>query len=192
MNGHVGAWLDAYVDEELAPADRQWVEGHLSICAECRRQRASLLALRGLLGQVPAHAARKPADELWTSLRAELPQRRSACGFLWAWGGALAAVTLVAQVIATCWALVSFGEVVGLSLAARLTATLATVSPAAWWDPASAGRLGDIVRWVLPDPPLATALFEAAVLGAVAALALSFLGWAFAWRQRCLVSAMSS
>lgn len=48
--------LSAYLDGELSMAERADLEAHLSGCAECRRELASLRQTKALLGALPAPA----------------------------------------------------------------------------------------------------------------------------------------
>jgi anti-sigma factor RsiW len=58
MNCHdVGGRLDAYMDDELAPAEAASVANHLGDCAACRERLAALESLGRLIRSVPYHAA---------------------------------------------------------------------------------------------------------------------------------------
>ena len=73
--------LSAYLDDELDPASRARLEGHLDRCAECR---ATLEELRRVVAWAPNYAGTEPARDLWPQVReaidqgkvASLPNRR--------------------------------------------------------------------------------------------------------------------
>ncbi len=65
----------AYVDGELAPAERLAFETHLAGCATCR---AEIDALRGLLAGARAlPVTADPARDLWAGIRSQLDAHRS-------------------------------------------------------------------------------------------------------------------
>jgi anti-sigma factor RsiW len=59
--------LSAYLDGELAPAERRAIEAHLAVCAACREELDALAQVKRLLGRLPEV---EPPAGLWASLRA--------------------------------------------------------------------------------------------------------------------------
>lgn len=49
--------LSAYLDDELAPAARREVEGHLTSCAQCRSELDEVAAARRAIRILPVHGA---------------------------------------------------------------------------------------------------------------------------------------
>lgn len=58
MSDSMTEWIAAYFDGELSSERRAWVEDHLAVCADCRRELDDLHALSGLLQSVPVPAGR--------------------------------------------------------------------------------------------------------------------------------------
>ena len=56
MNGHERERLSAYLDGELAPAERAKVAAHLGACAECAARLAELAAVDEAAAALPAEA----------------------------------------------------------------------------------------------------------------------------------------
>jgi hypothetical protein len=54
------ALLTGYVEGELSPAERARVEGHMNICAACRKEEAEFRLSLGVLKNAPRHSS--PAD----------------------------------------------------------------------------------------------------------------------------------
>jgi anti-sigma factor (TIGR02949 family) len=71
------AQLDAYLDDELAPAEARELEAHVAQCPECARFRDERLALRAAIkARVPAFEAPEALRErVRTALRAHVPRR---------------------------------------------------------------------------------------------------------------------
>jgi anti-sigma factor RsiW len=65
VNEHVTADLSAYLDEELAPAERALVSAHLEGCGRCSAQLADLRATATLMAALPSA---KPSRSLVPSL----------------------------------------------------------------------------------------------------------------------------
>jgi anti-sigma factor RsiW len=89
MNCHLaGGMLDAYLDNELAPADAASIAGHVEGCAACRQRLASLDSLGRLVRSVPYYPA---PDRIRTTV-AGVPRRarRTASVLAWAAAAALA------------------------------------------------------------------------------------------------------
>src|SRR3954469_1019263 len=60
-----GEWTDKlsdYMDDELTPAERREVDGHLAGCADCSR---TLAELRRVVEEAQALRPRPPAADLW-------------------------------------------------------------------------------------------------------------------------------
>jgi len=65
MSDSMTEWIAAYFDDELSSERRAWVEDHLAVCADCRRELEDLRALSGLLHTGPAPVGRL-SDEAFT------------------------------------------------------------------------------------------------------------------------------
>ena len=104
------AWVPAYVDGELDPLRRLFVDKHLRSCAGCAERLAELVSLRGRLhAEVPYFAAPPALAErvraAVASAPAGRPGRSSRMPERWQWlaGGALAgcAATVLAFLVGT-------------------------------------------------------------------------------------------
>jgi len=72
MNCHeVGRALDAYIDDELTPAEAASIGDHIEGCAACGRRLAALESIGRLVRSLPYHAA---PDRLQTKI-ASVPRR---------------------------------------------------------------------------------------------------------------------
>ena len=94
--------LQAYLDNELDPANAVRVALHLAGCPACQAQSERLLALRAT---VKEHATRYAAPaqlraSLRSALRAEAPKRRPWASLAWAWSAAGAASAAFAVTLA--------------------------------------------------------------------------------------------
>ena len=76
--------LNAYVDGELGPSQRQRLEAHLAVCGECRGQLERLKRLQGLLRQGLKDPVAEVVPLLWPGVRARIESGRPA-GRLTAW-----------------------------------------------------------------------------------------------------------
>lgn len=65
--------LDDWVANELADAERQEVEFHLAVCAECRAEADALAALLEEVACLPAEVA--PGRDLWAGIAARIEPR---------------------------------------------------------------------------------------------------------------------
>jgi anti-sigma factor RsiW len=92
MNCHdAGRMLDAYIDNELAPAEAASIAVHIEDCAACRERLAALESLGRLIRSVPYHAA---PDRLRRTI-ASAPRRPRMTATTLAWAAAVTlAVTL--------------------------------------------------------------------------------------------------
>lgn len=66
MSDSMTEWIAAYLDDELSSERRAWVEDHLAVCADCRRELEDLRALSDLLRLGPAPVSRL-SDEVFTA-----------------------------------------------------------------------------------------------------------------------------
>lgn len=73
MSDSMTDWIAAYYDGELSSERRAWVEDHLVVCADCRRELDDLRALSGLLHTAPAPASRLSEDEFTRQVLQRLP-----------------------------------------------------------------------------------------------------------------------
>ena len=73
---HLDSDLIAYLKDELPPAERERVAGHLAMCAECRSAHDDF---RDILAQLPASLGEPPAVN-WAQWRAELRGKLEAAG----------------------------------------------------------------------------------------------------------------
>jgi hypothetical protein len=156
--------LSAYLDEQVTPAERARVDGHLATCAACRSELESLRRTVTLLQALP----RVPVPRAFTLSEARVGIRRPQAQPAWVgWTRGLAAVTAIALV-----------AVVAVSLlnqpSAQPTATVARAVPAAGApQPASqptapAESVPVEAMAKAPPPPQPTAIAEPAAEKAVA------------------------
>lgn len=113
---HCSARLDAFLDDELPPAERDEIVVHLATCPECRAEEAALRSILSEAGELPESVA--PARDLWTGIAARLPSPPTATSAStrhspprtqphWAaWGRVAAAIGLVlfGAALGTVWA----------------------------------------------------------------------------------------
>ena len=69
MTPHVDQRLSAYIDQDLAAAEREEVESHLATCPDCSQ---TLEELRGVVTMARALEDRPPEAELWPEIEARL------------------------------------------------------------------------------------------------------------------------
>jgi anti-sigma factor RsiW len=89
--------LSAYLDDELAPAEREVAEAHFAKCQACRELRDDLIALQQAARLTPAPpAATDPWPRIATRIRTPEPRPRTA----WRW---LAAALVPAAIAVVVW-----------------------------------------------------------------------------------------
>jgi Putative zinc-finger len=98
LSGHVQERLSAYLDGELAVADRQAVEAHLQLCDECGRHLEDLAAVDELARALPVEAPGGYFEALPARVRFKVAPRRRRAPRIPAWSWAVAAALLVAVV----------------------------------------------------------------------------------------------
>jgi hypothetical protein len=98
VSAHVEERLSAYLDGELAPAERQEVEAHLRGCDECARRLADFAALDALARDLPVEAPFGYFEALPGRVRFKVSARSRGPARLPAWSWAVAAA-LVAAVV---------------------------------------------------------------------------------------------
>jgi anti-sigma factor RsiW len=81
-----GRVLDAYIDNELQPADASDLQAHLALCAGCR----ALLADREALGRMVRHLRYYPASDHLRAQVARMPTRPRVNQGLLTWAAVLA------------------------------------------------------------------------------------------------------
>ena len=69
--------LSALLDDELAPADREALEGHLATCAQCRDTLEGLRSVREAAMTAPVLAA---PDDVWAGIEARLGAKEQGDG----------------------------------------------------------------------------------------------------------------
>jgi anti-sigma factor RsiW len=72
MDAYTSRLSDYLDDEDLSPAERAEIEGHLRGCAECR---ATLEELREVVGQAAALTDSAPETDLWSGIQDRLGSR---------------------------------------------------------------------------------------------------------------------
>lgn len=101
MNGHVTDRLSAFLDDELAGAEREAVARHLEACAECTRFLEELAAVDRLAAAEPVPVPDAYFDGFVSRVRSRIRQAPGAArprGVLPGWALAAAAVLVVALV----------------------------------------------------------------------------------------------
>jgi predicted anti-sigma-YlaC factor YlaD len=98
MSPHVVESLSAYLDGELAAAERQAVESHLQACDECARHLEAFAAVDELARALPLEAPGGYFDALPARVRFKVTARQRRAPRLPAWSWAVAAALLVAVV----------------------------------------------------------------------------------------------
>ncbi len=92
---HVDQRIQAYLDGELAAAERVSVEAHLEACPRCRQQ---LEATRELWDEVSAAAPAELRDPLWPGVATRLARQPARATWTWPQRG-LAAAAAAAGVL---------------------------------------------------------------------------------------------
>lgn len=98
MSPHVVESLSAYLDGELAAAERQAVESHLKLCDECARHLEAFAAVDELARALPLEAPGGYFEALPARVRFKVAARSRRAPRLPAWSWAVAAALLVAVV----------------------------------------------------------------------------------------------
>ena len=96
----IDEYLDSYLDDTLAPGDRQAVERHLTGCPECAAAAAKTRRLLGAARALPREMA--PARDLWPEIAARIGAGARVESHVTApalWAGLLAAVLAVLVVV---------------------------------------------------------------------------------------------
>ncbi len=65
------ARLDAFLDDELAPAEREEIVAHLASCPGCRAEEAALRSILSEARELPESVA--PERDLWAGIASRLP-----------------------------------------------------------------------------------------------------------------------
>jgi anti-sigma factor RsiW len=76
MNGHLDAWLDLYIDDELPSSQKKQAEAHLETCLQCRNLVAERRALSALLVEMPPASGLKPVDQFAAEVALRLERRQ--------------------------------------------------------------------------------------------------------------------
>jgi hypothetical protein len=98
VSGHVEASLSAFLDGELAPADRATVEAHLAECPACASHLAELAALDAAARAVPVEAPEDYFEAFPGRVRRTLEGRKARSWSPPHWGWAVAAAAILAVV----------------------------------------------------------------------------------------------
>lgn len=78
MSDHVTHLLDAYLDNELRPAERQRVAQHLAICAACHHDLLARQTLSAWIRTLPEDLPLTPGERFTAQVMLRLPPRRAA------------------------------------------------------------------------------------------------------------------
>jgi hypothetical protein len=76
MNGHLEAWIDAYLDGELYAAQKQEVDAHIAQCESCRDLLGQRKNLTALLQGIPPARGLKPEARFVAEVGLQLKPRR--------------------------------------------------------------------------------------------------------------------
>jgi anti-sigma factor RsiW len=95
-SGHEHERLSAYLDGELAPAERARVAAHLEACAECTARLAELAAANEAMASLPSEAPQGYFESLPARVRARLEPRAVGRRLpVWTWAAAAALLLAV-------------------------------------------------------------------------------------------------
>ncbi len=78
MNGHLEAWIDAYLDGELSVTHKRQADAHLAQCQSCRDLLAKRVSLTALLRGFPSANGLKPEARFVAEVDLQLKPRREA------------------------------------------------------------------------------------------------------------------
>lgn len=77
MSDHVTHLLDAYLDDELGPTDRQRVTQHLAVCAACHSDLLARQTLSTWIRSLPEDLPFTPGERFTAQVMLRLPPRRT-------------------------------------------------------------------------------------------------------------------
>lgn len=155
MNEHVTAWLDAYQDGELRPAEQRRVEAHLTECSTCREELAARQVLSDWIRGLPKDLPFTPTERFTAQVMLRLPPRHTAApqtpaALLW---GLPLGLLLICSMLQALWGLIAwlrFGVQSGL-LAEGLPNPFIGTTQSLWV------ALLTVLGGVSPSPVLQTA-----------------------------------
>jgi len=176
MIEHMDLWIDAYLDDELDPRQRQQVDAHLSQCPVCRRHLEQRRSLSGLLQEVPPASTRKTENQFVAEVGMRLSRRQVSTnpGFHLAWSLTPVALVLAAGFIQTAFILY---DLVGLIPGAeQFLVNQPTFAPLSFHLPGLASKLLEFITMFLP-------MEWSWIIGlaGLVAIGLMYLGWLAAW-----------
>lgn len=158
--------LSAYLDNQVTPAERARVEGHLAACAACRSELDGLRRTVVLLQALP----RVPVPRAFTLSEAQVGSHRPQTQPAWAgWARGLAAVTALALVAVVAVSLLNRPSWQPAATVARNVPAAEAPQPAAPVETASVETAPVAAAAKAPPPPQPTALMKQAAEKAVAA-----------------------
>ena len=100
---HWSDQLSSYLDGELDGPDRDVLQGHLAICAECRRTLGELEAVKSWLRSDSPDVADVRAAESWSRVRARLAPRGWRERATWMRPSSIAAALTLFAFLGTAW-----------------------------------------------------------------------------------------
>jgi hypothetical protein len=114
---HVSDWLGAYMDGEVRASERQCIEAHLILCAECRAELEALTQLSRRLQESPLPEPATPAGRFAAQVALRLPPRMAKRPSQIGWGLVLLGVVFTLgthQIMTGLGTLLSLGSQSGL------------------------------------------------------------------------------
>ena len=136
MHDGIMLQLSAYSDGELTPAERESVERHVAVCAECRR---ALEGIRAVKSWAPGYRGSAPSRDLWGNIESRLGTRPIGSGSMKpAWHGRKVSVRLPLLAAAAVVLLVLGATATRLFQSGQVVTDSVPVIQAKHWNSATA------------------------------------------------------
>jgi hypothetical protein len=189
MNGHLEAWIDAYLDGELSVTHKRQADAHLAQCQSCQDLLAQRKNLTALLRGIPPASGLKPEARFVAEVELQLKPQRGAVWLRsqvmhlgWQFFPVVLLLALAfVQTVSTLSSIV--GVIPGVS---QILANRATFLPE---SPIFPGEVSDLLNILGVFNPLNWNLFTG--IAAVLLISLIYVCWLagwWAWNRRLAAS----
>jgi len=179
MNGHLEAWIDAYLDGELSVVHRREADAHLAQCRSCRDLLVQRKNLTALLRGIPLAGDLKPEARFVAEVGLQLMPRRETARLrtqVMRLGWQFFPVVLLLA-LAFVQAVSVLSSIAGVIPGAdQILANRATFLPGL---PVLPGEVSDLLNILGVFNPLNWNLFTG--IGAILAISLIYVCWLAGW-----------
>ena len=179
MNGHLEAWIDAYLDGELSAVHKRGADAHIAQCQSCRDLLEQRKNLTALLRGIPLASGLKPEARFVAEVGLQLNLRRETARLRtqvmrFGWQYFPVALLLALAFVQTVFMLTTIvGVIPG---ADQILANRATFLPRL---PILPDQLGDLLNILGVFNPLDWNLFTG--MAAVLVISLIYVCWLAGW-----------